>query len=91
MNADPNAIIGPRSPTGGQAVGTPGQRSVGQADGGASHISRDPNSPGAKVHWNFAITDDAVIFFIGQGMWVYEAAGPQEVSVPRTELASAPA
>ncbi|HEY6576064.1 MAG TPA: DUF3298 domain-containing protein [Mycobacterium sp.] len=48
-----------------------------------------PNSLGATVYQNFAITDDAVIFFIGQGMWVYEAAGPQEVSVPRTELASA--
>ena len=42
----------------------------------------DPNILGAKVYQNFAITDDAVIFFIGQGIWVYEAAGPQKVSVP---------
>ena len=54
-------------------------------DGGPA----DPNSLGAAVYQDFAITDDAVIFFIGQGMWVYEAAGPQTVSVPRTELASA--
>jgi hypothetical protein len=54
-------------------------------DGGPA----DANSLGATVYQDFAITDDAVIFFIGQGMWVYEAAGPQTVSVPRTELASA--
>ena len=33
------------------------------------------NNLGAKVYQNFAITDDAVIFFIGQGMWLPEAAG----------------
>lgn len=55
-----------------------------RVDGGPA----DPNTLGAQVYQNFAITDDAVIFFIGQGMWVYEAAGPQEVSVPRTKLAS---
>ena len=46
------------------------------------------NTLGAKVYQSFAITDDAVIFFIGQGMWLPEVAGPQQVSVPRTELAS---
>ncbi len=46
------------------------------------------NNLGAKVYQNFAITDDAVIFFIGQGMWLPEAAGPVEVSVPRTEIES---
>jgi hypothetical protein len=46
------------------------------------------NTLGAKVYQNFALTDDAVIFFIGQGMWLPEVAGPQQVSVPRTELAS---
>jgi hypothetical protein len=40
------------------------------------------------MYENFAITDDAVIFFIGQGMWTFEAAGAQQVSVPRSELAS---
>lgn len=49
------------------------------------------NTLGDKVYQDFAITDDAVIFFIGQGMWLPEVAGPQQVSVPRAELASLPA
>jgi hypothetical protein len=40
------------------------------------------------VYQNFALTDGAVIFFIGQGMWLPEVAGPQQVSVSRDELAS---
>jgi hypothetical protein len=40
------------------------------------------------MYKSFAITDDAVTFFIGQGTWTIEAAGPQQVSVPRSELAS---
>jgi hypothetical protein len=48
----------------------------------------DDNTLGAKTYQNFAITDDAVIFFIGQGMWLPEVAGPREVSIPRAELAS---
>lgn len=46
------------------------------------------NTLGARVYQNFAITDDAIIFFIGQGMWLPEVAGPQRVSVPRSELVS---
>jgi hypothetical protein len=46
------------------------------------------NALGAKVYENFALTDDAVIFFIGQGQWLPEVAGPRKVSVPKTELAS---
>ena len=46
------------------------------------------NTLGAKVYQNFAITDDAIIFYIGQGMWLPEVAGPQRVSVPRSELVS---
>lgn len=46
------------------------------------------NTLGARTYQNFALTDDAVIFFIGQGMWLPEVAGPREVSVPRAELAS---
>lgn len=38
---------------------------------------------------NFALTDDAVIFFIGQGQLLGHPEGPLEVSVPRPELASA--
>ena len=37
---------------------------------------------------NFALTDDAVIFFIGQGQLLGHPEGPLEVSVPRTELGS---
>jgi hypothetical protein len=44
------------------------------------------NTLGAKMYQNFAITDDAVIFYIGQGQWLPDAAGPVEVSVPRTEI-----
>ncbi|BBY28159.1 esterase [Mycolicibacterium sediminis] len=48
----------------------------------------DANPLGAKMYENFALTDDAVIFFIGQGMWTIEAAGAQDVSVPRSQLAA---
>ena len=46
------------------------------------------NIVGAQAYQNFAITDDSVVFFIGQGVWLFEAAGPQEVSVPRAQLDS---
>jgi Protein of unknown function (DUF3298) len=46
------------------------------------------NTLGARLYQNFALTDDAVIFFIGQGQWLPEVAGPRKVSVPRTQLAS---
>jgi hypothetical protein len=55
-----------------------------EGEGGPAPV----NDLGVKVYQNFAITDDAVIFFIGQGQWLAEVAGPQKVSVPRTELAS---
>lgn len=35
----------------------------------------------------FALTDDAVIFFFGQGRLLGHPEGPLEVSVPRAELA----
>lgn len=47
-----------------------------------------PNPSGADMYKNFALTDDAVIFFLGQGVWAFEAAGPQEITIPRSELAS---
>ncbi|MCU1695752.1 MAG: hypothetical protein JWR34_1815 [Mycobacterium sp.] len=47
-----------------------------------------PNTLGARTYQNFALTDDAVIFYIPQGMWLSQVAGPQRVSVPRSELAS---
>lgn len=46
------------------------------------------NTLGAKMYQNFAVTDEAVIFFIEQGQWLPDAAGPVEVSVPRTEIES---
>jgi hypothetical protein len=48
----------------------------------------DDNTGGAKTYQNFALTDDAVIFFIGQGEWAISAAGAQQFSIPRSELAS---
>ena len=41
---------------------------------------------GVDAYQNFAITDDAVIFFFGHN-FLHEQ-GPPQVSVPRTELAS---
>jgi hypothetical protein len=46
------------------------------------------NTLGARMYEDFAITDEAVIFFIGQGAWLSQLGGPQEISVPRAELAS---
>ena len=46
------------------------------------------NPVGAQMYKNFALTDDAVLFFISQGQWTISAAGPQRVSIPRTQLAS---
>jgi hypothetical protein len=48
----------------------------------------DDNPVGADMYKNFALTDDAVLFFISQGQWTISAAGPQTISIPRTELAS---
>ena len=44
--------------------------------------------PGRDAYQNFAITDDAVIFFFGQGQVLPEVDGPQQVSVPRAQLAA---
>ncbi len=46
------------------------------------------NPISAEMYKNFALTDDAVLFFISQGQWTLSAAGPQTVSIPRAELAS---
>jgi Protein of unknown function (DUF3298) len=42
----------------------------------------------ATTYRNFAITDDAVIFFFGEDQVVPDHNGPHQVSVPRSELAS---
>ncbi len=44
--------------------------------------------PGADVYKNFAISDDAVIFFFDQGQVLGHESGDLEMSVPRSELAS---
>jgi hypothetical protein len=41
-----------------------------------------------ESYQNFAITDDAVIFFFGQDQVVHDNAGPHKVTVPRSQLAS---
>jgi Protein of unknown function (DUF3298) len=41
----------------------------------------------ANTYRNFAITDDAVIFFFGQDQVIPDNNGPHQVSVPRSELA----
>jgi Protein of unknown function (DUF3298) len=43
---------------------------------------------GVRAYQNFAITDDAVIFFFNQEGLLPHEDGPLEVSVPRAELAS---
>jgi hypothetical protein len=46
------------------------------------------NDLGAKAYQNFAITDDAVIFFFDQDGLLPHERGPLTVEVPRTELAA---
>jgi hypothetical protein len=41
----------------------------------------------ATTYQNFAITDDAVIFFFAQDQVVADNNGPHKISVPRSELA----
>lgn len=52
---------------------------------------RDLDAPTAdldeKAYQNFAITDEAVIFFFGQNQVVQDNSGPKRITVPRTELA----
>jgi hypothetical protein len=43
---------------------------------------------GANAYQNFAITDDAVIFYFNQDGLLAHESGPLEVEVPRTELAT---
>ena len=55
-------------------------------------VRRELHAPSAdldeKKYQNFALTDDAVIFFFGQDQVVMDNAGPHKVTVPRAELAS---
>jgi hypothetical protein len=58
------------------------QKQQGLIDGVPPTVGLDPSK-----YQNFALTDDAVIFFFGQGELVAESAGPVEASVPRATLA----
>ena len=55
-------------------------------------VRRELHAPSADLdeqkYQNFAITDDAVIFFFGQDQVVPDNGGGHDVTVPRTELAS---
>jgi Protein of unknown function (DUF3298) len=55
-------------------------------------VQRELHAPTADLdenkYQNFALTDDAVIFFFGQDQVVPDNGGPKKVTVPRTELAS---
>lgn len=54
-------------------------------------VQRELNAPSAdldeKTYQNFAITNDALIFFVGQNQVAQDNNGPHKVTVPRTELA----
>jgi hypothetical protein len=55
-------------------------------------VRRELHAPTADLdetkYQNFAITDDAVIFFFGQDQVVPDNAGPHKVTVPRAKLAA---
>jgi hypothetical protein len=58
------------------------QKQQGLIDGIPASVGLDP----AKYQ-NFAVTDDALLFFFGQGELFSESAGPVEASVPRDRVA----
>lgn len=55
-------------------------------------VRRELDAPTAeldeKTYQNFAITNEAVIFFFGQDQVVQDNAGPHQVKVPRVDLAA---
>ena len=59
------------------------QKQQGLIDGIPASVGLDP----AKYQ-NFALTDDALLFFFGQGELFSESVGPVEASVPRATVAS---
>ncbi|CQD16945.1 immunogenic protein MPB64/MPT64 [Mycobacterium lentiflavum] len=54
-------------------------------------VARQFNAPTADLddttYQNFAMTNEAVIFFFGQDQVVQDNAGPHKITVPRSELA----
>jgi hypothetical protein len=65
---------------------TPADVQRASQNGGAAAALPPVDNVGVQAYQNFAITDDAVIFFFGHDS--VHQDGPQHVSVPRTELAS---
>lgn len=59
------------------------QKQQGLIDGIPPSVGLDP----AKYQ-NFALTDDSLLFFFGQGELFAESAGPVEASVPRATVAA---
>jgi len=59
------------------------QKQQGVIDGIPPSVGLDPSK-----YQNFALTDDAVLFFFSQGELFAEAAGPLQASVPRSTLAA---
>jgi hypothetical protein len=59
------------------------KKQQGLIDGIPANVGLDP----AKYQ-NFALTDDALLFFFGQGELSAESAGPVEASVPRATVAA---
>ncbi|MEE6138783.1 RsiV family protein [Mycobacterium sp. 050128] len=55
-------------------------------------VARQFNAPTADLdettYQNFAMTNEAVIFFFGQDQVVQDNGGPHKITVPRSELAS---
>lgn len=55
-------------------------------------VARQFNTPTAGLdetaYQNFAMTNEAVIFFFGQDQVVQDNAGPHKITVPRSELSS---
>lgn len=58
------------------------QRELGMTDPVPEGAGRDPAN-----YQNFALTDDAVIFFFSQGELLPDSAGPLQASVPRSVVA----
>lgn len=61
------------------------QRELGDSSGLSSAIA-DTDGLDPEHYQNFAITDDALIFYFGRGELLPSYAGATSVSVPRTEI-----
>jgi hypothetical protein len=84
-----NFDLGKRAPISFDTLFKPGTKPLEVLD---PIVRRELDAPTADLdetkYQNFAITDDAVIFFFGQDQVVQDNRGSKEVNVPRAELAS---